>query len=86
MHQRAVLTQNYEENIRVLRTRFINFTSRAQVEMRALEEKRNEEMEILKRENEELRAALDMAGLMVVNGVVRKKAAALTGLNNVPKI
>ena len=73
MHQRAVLAQNYEENIRVLRTRFMNFMNQAQAEMRALEEKRHEEMEILKRENEELRAALDMAGLMVVNGVVRKK-------------
>jgi len=78
MHQRAVLTQNYEENIRVLRIRFMNFMNQAQVEMRALEEKRNEEMEILKRENEGLRAALDMAGLIVVNGVVRKKDATLT--------
>jgi hypothetical protein len=79
MHQRAMLAQNYEENIRVLRTRFINFKIQAQAEIHALEEKRNEEVEALKRENEELRAALDMAGLAVVNGVVRKKDGTLTG-------
>lgn len=71
MHEKAMLAQNYQENIRVLRSRFINFKIQAQAEMHASEEKRNE----LKRENDELRAALDMAGLTVINGEVRKRTS-----------
>lgn len=76
MYERATMTQKYEENINMLRTRFFKFKAYAEAELQASEKKRKDALEILSRENQELKTALDNAGLTIMNGEIRRKDGA----------